>query len=199
VQSNPWLGEDPRTATDVARALALGARYVLVSNRGRRDIEACVRAIYDWHRKIMVVHPFVGMSAAEAEQEMRKVADQTFVIPQPEAKSALDEALETLAIPEVRMLFVATGDASRELSVTGAADWYAPKLWELIESLVAAAKEKGAVIGASTSSGADFSELARRVERLHKFGVQMIMIQGAPYLFQLAVGKFVRELRALLQ
>ena len=93
---------------------------------------------------VMVLNPFVGLSAAEIERQMQQVADETFVIPQPECRSALDEALETLAIPEVRMLFVATGDASRELSDTGSWDWYHPKLRALIESLVEAGKRKGA-------------------------------------------------------
>jgi 4-hydroxy-2-oxoheptanedioate aldolase len=199
VHSNPWLGDDPHVPAEVARALALGARYVLVSNRGRRDIEMCIQAIHDWHRRVMVLNPFVGLSAVEVERQMRQIADETFVIPQPEARSALDEALETLAIPEVRMLFVATGDASRELSDNSSWDWYDAKLWALIESLVEAGKRKGAVIGASTASGGDLAELARRVERLHRTGVQMILIQGAPYLFQIAIGKFVRELKSVLQ
>ena len=161
VHSNPWLGDDPHVPANVARALALGARYVLVSNRGRRDIETCIKAIHDWHRRVMVLNPFVGLSAGELERQMQQVADETFVIPQPECRSALDEALETLAIPEVRMLFVATGDASRELSDTGSWDWYHPKLRALIESLVEAGKRKGAVIGASTGSGQDLAELAK--------------------------------------
>ena len=130
---------------------------------------------------------------------MRQLADETFVIPQPEARSALDEALETLALPEVRMLFVATGDASRELSDTGSWDWYDPKLRDLIVSLVEAGQRKGAVIGASCGSGKDLAELAKRVEYLHRLGVRMILIQGTPYLFQVAIAPFVRELRAILQ
>jgi len=199
VHSNPFLGDDSHVPANVARALALGARYVLVSNRGRRDIEVCMQAIHDWHRRVMVLNPFVGLSTVELERRMQQVADETYIIPQPEARSALDEALETLALPDVRMLFVATGDASRELSDTGSWDWYDPKLRNLIESLVEAARRKGAVIGASCGSGKDLAELARRVEYLHRLGAQMILIQGSPYLFQVAISPFVRELRQMLQ
>jgi 4-hydroxy-2-oxoheptanedioate aldolase len=199
VHSNPFLGDDPHVPANVARALALGARYVLVSNRGRRDIEVCLRAVHDWHRRVMVLNPFVGLSTIEVERRMQQLVEQTFVIPQPEARCALDEALETLALPAVRMLFVATGDASRELSDNGTWDWYDPRLRDLIERLVEAGNKKGAVIGASVGSGRDLAELARRVEHLHRLGVRMILVQGSPYLFQVAISPFVRELRAILQ
>jgi 4-hydroxy-2-oxoheptanedioate aldolase len=199
VHSNPFLGDDSHVPASVARALALGARYVLVSNRGRRDVEVCLRAIHDWHRRVMVLNPFVDLPRDEFERRLRQMADETYVIPQPEARSALDEALDTLALADVRMLFVATGDASRELSDTGSWDWYDPKLRSLIERLVDAGRRKNAVIGASTGSGKDLAELAKRVEHLHRMGVRMILVQGAPYLFQLAITPFVRELRAIVQ
>jgi hypothetical protein len=39
-------------------------------------------------------------------------------------------------------------------------------------------------------------ELRKRTKKLHDAGVRMIMIQGAPFLFQVAIGQFLQKVRA---
>jgi 4-hydroxy-2-oxoheptanedioate aldolase len=197
LQSNPWVtGFDPRVAVDFTRAAGIGAKYILVSNSGKREIEQCAKVTHDWHRKVLTIHPFDSFD--EWEPKINEVAQHTFVIPQPESENGLAELDETLDIPEVRMLFFAMTDASRTLTKSDKPNFYVQSLWDLVDHAVEKGKEKGVVIGANTSYAYSMEELHKRVIRLKEHGVRMIMIQGATFLFQLAVGGFLKDLRAEL-
>jgi predicted ATPase len=39
--------------------------------------------------------------------------------------------------------------------------------------------------------------MKKRIRKLHEHGVQMIMAQGAPFLFQIAMNEFLGDLRPL--
>lgn len=194
VQSNPWIGYDPRIAVDVTRAAGIGAYHIFVSNSCKKEIEDCLLAAGDWHRKALHIHPF--SSSKEWDRGVGEIERDTYIIPQPESSGALDEIEETLALPGVRMMFIAMSDASRKLLGTAEPDWYHPRIWELVDRLVAQAKAKGAVIGANTSYGYSMAEMANRVVKLKEHGVKMIMVQGAHFLFQVAVGEFLKEVKA---
>lgn len=194
VQSNPWLGYDHRVAVDVARLLGIGAQYVIVSHSGIQEIQECIEASRDWHRKAMHIHPFDGFD--QWSPRIDKMASGTTIIPQPETRQSLSESTQTLELPDVRMLFYAMTDASRVLAGDAKPDWYLPELWDLVDQGVAAARNKGAVVMANTSYAYTMEELANRVAKLHAHGVQMILVQGAPFLFQIAVGEFLSRVRS---
>lgn len=198
VQSNPWLGYDHRVAVDVSRILGLGFQYVMVSNSGKREMEECAIVSREWHRRNSVVHPFGDFD--EWEPGSAALAKRTHVFPQPETVQALRELQETVSIPEIDSAFIAMTDASKALTgvdrPAAKPDWYTKALWELVDEMVSATKARGGFLGANTSYAYDMREMTRRVERLHEHGVQMIMAQGATFLFQVAIGAFLREVHA---
>lgn len=188
VQSNPWIGYDPRIAVDVTRALGIGAQYVLVSNSGKREIEDCVNVAGDWHRKATWVHPFDRLEDWEPRRE--QLISKTQIIPQPESEGALADLLETLDIPQVRVVFIGMSDASRVLSGTEQPNWYSEKLWDLVDSAVAKANESGKVIGGNPSYAYEMDEFVKRTVRLIDHGVRMILLQGMPHMFQSSMKDF---------
>lgn len=196
IQSNPWLGYDHRIAVDVARANGVGAQFMLVSNSNKREIEECLEAARDWHRKALIVHPYRDFE--QWEGGLRRQAERTYVIPQPETLGALESLEETIKEPDIRIVFIAMTDASRVLTGSHRPDWHNAKLWDYVDRAVELGNQHGVVVGANTSYAYDLEELRRRVEILAEHGVRMIMAQGAPFIFQLAASKFLTDLKPIL-
>src|SRR2546423_530198 len=67
IQSNPWLGYDHRIAVDVSRAMGIGARLIMISHSGMQEVEECLVAAKDWHRKPLTIHPFRSLDGWDAE------------------------------------------------------------------------------------------------------------------------------------
>ena len=74
-------------------------------------------------------------------------------------------------------------------------NWDDPKLWQFVDRAVKIGKEKGIVIGANTSYAYTMAEMRQRVKRLKEAGMGFIMIQGAPFLFQVAMTEFLNGVR----
>jgi 4-hydroxy-2-oxoheptanedioate aldolase len=192
LQSNPWIGFDPRIAVDLSRVLGIGVQYVMISNSGLLEIEQALTVAQDWHRKALYIHPF--NSFEEWEQGIGEMEKRTWIIPQPESEGALAEFHETMAVPGLAAFFIAMTDASRVLTKSRRPDWYNDKLWEFVDAAVVKGRSEGIVIGANTSYAYDMEEMVARVKRLSERGVQMILCQGAPFLLQLAASKFLRDI-----
>jgi 4-hydroxy-2-oxoheptanedioate aldolase len=149
IQSNPWLGYDHRVAVDVSRANGIGAQFMMVSHSGKQEIDECVLAGKDWHRKALNIHPY--RSFDDWEGGLDRQAQQTFVIPQPETRGALDSLEEVIKDPDIRIVFIAMTDASRIITGSHRPDFYNQRLWEYVDRAVALGKEHGVTIGANTS------------------------------------------------
>lgn len=193
VHSNPWLGYDHSIAVNVSRAHGIGAQFIMVSNSCKREIEESLVVARDWHSRALWIHPFRNFDDWAGKTD--KMAEATYIIPQPESMGALDELEEILAMPGVRMLFLASTDASKMITGEKKPDWNHPKLWEYIDRIVALGRKNGVVIGANTSYAYTLNELQGRVRRLHQAGVRMIMIQGSAFFFQVAMTEFLDGLR----
>jgi 4-hydroxy-2-oxoheptanedioate aldolase len=192
IQSNPWLGYDHRLAVDVSRAEGIGAQFIHVSYSCKKEVEECISVCGDWHRRALWIHPFDSFD--EWEDKIERMKSQTYLIPCIESKG-IQELEETLAIPGLKMFFFAMTDLSKVVSEGAKPDWYHPKVWEYVRRAVEIGRERGIVIGANTSYAYDMEELRRRVNKLHEAGVKMIMIQGASFLFQVAIGQFLRRVK----
>jgi 4-hydroxy-2-oxoheptanedioate aldolase len=193
VQANPWLGYDHRIAVDVSRALGIGAQFVLVSNSGKQEVDECVEVSRDWHRKALTIHPYSDFDEWNSVRDRQ--IEETYVIPQPETRQALEEIEETIADPGVKAVFIAMTDASRVLTDSHRPDFYDQALWAYVDRAVQLGREHGVVIGANTSYAYSLEELKSRVRRLLEHDVQMIMVQGANFLFQVAMTEFLGGLR----
>ena len=197
IHSNPWLGYDHRIAVDVSRLNGIGAQFILVSHSCKEEIDECLVAGKDWHRKALSIHPY--RSFQEWDTGLQKQAERTYIIPQPETKGALDSLEEVIKDPDIKVVFLAMTDASRIITGSHRPDFYNAKLWEYVDRAVELGKEHGVTIGANTSYAYDMDEMRHRVEVLNDHGVRMIMAQGAPFLFQLAALKFLGDLKPVLE
>jgi len=196
IQSNPWLGYDHRLAVDASRAFGIGAQFVLVSHSGKEEIDECVEASQGWHKRIMTIHPYRDFG--EWDAVLAEQRGESFVIPQPETRGALDSLEEVIRSPGIRLVLIAMTDASRILTGSHTPDFYHPALWEYVDRAVSLGSEHGVWIGANTSYAYSLEEVAKRARLLHERGVKMIMLQGAPFLFQITMTQFLGELRPTL-
>lgn len=196
VQSNPWVGYDHRVAVDVTRALGVGAQFVLVSHSGNKELSECMAVTGDWHKKAMTIHPYGDFADWDRVRDQQERT--TFVIPQPETRDALDGLEEAITTLGVKAVFIAMTDASRIITGQHEPDWYDERLWDFVNRIVALGAEHGVYVGANTSYAYTMEEMTRRVELLIERGVKMIMVQGAPFLFQVAMTEFLRRLAPAL-
>jgi 4-hydroxy-2-oxoheptanedioate aldolase len=195
VQSNPWMGYDHRIVVDVSRVLGIGAQFVLVSNSGLKEIEECAAVSGDWHKRALTVHPY---SSFDEWDDVRDAQNEvTYVIPQPETQAALDAIEQYMQMDEIRAVFIAMTDASRVLTGKHKPDFYDARLWEYVDRAVELGREYGVFIGANTSYAYSMEEIAKRVRMLDDHGVQMIMAQGANFLFQVAMNEFLAEVKPI--
>lgn len=189
VQANPWLGYDHRIAVDVTRNQGIGATFMFVSYSCKKEIEECVAASKDWHRKGSTIHPFKSFD--EWDKKIDTMAAGTFIIPHAESKGALEELEETLAMPEIKIFFIAMTDASKAITGQKKPDWNHPKLWEYVNKAVTLGEKHGVMIGANTSYIYSLKEMRERVKKLVDAGVKMIFTQTACFLFQIAATEFL--------
>lgn len=194
IQSNPWLGYDHRISVDVSRALGIGAQYILVSNSCKREIEECAQVSRDWHRKAMWVSRFQAID--EWESGIEDMWRNAFIIPQAESEGALKDLLDTLDIPEVRIVFIAMTDAAMVLSGRSKPDFHHPALWELLDAVVAKARDLGKFVGANVSYAYSLGEWSERAAKLHEHGVRMILLQTLGILTQVSLRGFMTEVKA---
>jgi 4-hydroxy-2-oxoheptanedioate aldolase len=193
VQANPWLGYDHRLAVDVTRAQGVGAQFILVSHSCNKEIEECLSATGSWHRNIRAVHPFRDIS--EWDAKTKSMSEATYIIPQAESNGGLEGMEECLELPGLKMFFIAMTDASKIITGTKTPDFNHPKLWEYVKRAVKLGEKNEVVIGANTSYAYTMQEMRDRTKRLADAGVKMIMIQGAPFLFQVAIGDFLNNVK----
>ena len=196
IQANPWVGYDHRLAVEVSRAMGIGAQFVLVSNSCKKEIDECTEVAKGWHRKAMIIHPFND----EKEWLVKRDRPQeSFVIPQPESKGAIEEIDEIVKHPDVKAIFFAMSDATMSLTGQKKPDWYHPIIWDHLDRVVALGKKHDCIIGANTSYAYDMDELVKRVRLLHEHGVRLIQVQSVNFIFQIVANKFLRELKPILQ
>lgn len=193
LQTNPWHGYDARMAVDLSRIQGIGAEFVLISHSGLQEIEDALEVAKDWHRRALWVHPFKGK---EWEDKIDEMAQGTYIIPHAESQGSIDDFDRVLDLPDLKMFFFAMTDLSKVLSNNSKVpNFDNPLLWRMIEKAVKKGKERGITIGANTSYAYTMAEMRQRVKRLHDAGVRFIMVQGAQFLFQVAMMEFLPGVR----
>lgn len=194
VQSNPWLGPDRRVAVDVTRVQGLGARFISISHADNEDFLHSLPVARDWHAGGLNIHRFESSQDWQAQDS---AAGATVLIPQPETLESLTGLPALMARPDVRMVFIAMTDAARILSNSPTPQFDHPAVWEYLTEIVRLGNEHNVMVGTNTSFAYTLSELVGRVDRLYAAGVRMVMAQTASFLFQTAVGGFVKDVKAL--
>jgi len=182
----PWLGNDPAVPRSLGRIGGIGAKYVRVSVANLEEAQQCAQVAQDWHKKIMHIWKF---NSDEAK------ANRTLLWPLAETEEVIRSYKEIIALPEVKIFGFGMGDASMVLSGSDKADFYQPELWNYIDDAVAYAKQHDAVIGCNTSYAPTLAEMNKRAVKAAQHGVRVIMLQGAPFLFQIAIAPFLKDVR----
>lgn len=100
--------------------------------------------------------------------------------------------------PAVDYVFIAMSDAGRALTAGDEPDWDHPDLWAFVDRAVELGEETDTVVGANTSYAYSLDELHDRAVTLHDRGVRMIMTQGVPFLFQVAVGEYLEGVESAI-
>ena len=191
--SDPWMGYDPRIA-----------RRPLAPARHRRAIHARLALRHSGDqgrargRQGLAPARAVGSSVQESRRmgrAHRRDAQGAYIIPHAESLGSVDDARRDDELPDLKMFFFGMTDLSKVIGGTKKPNWDDPKLWEFVDRAVKIGKEKGIVIGANTSYAYTMAEMRQRVKRLKDAGMGFIMIQGAPFLFQVAMTEFLHGVR----
>lgn len=196
IQSNPWAGYDHRIAVDVTRALGIGIQFVLVSNSSKREIDECLEVSKVWQRKGLTIHPYSSLE--DWDRVQHEHMERTYVIPQPETEQGIADLEDCIRDPRIKAVLIPMTDASRVLTGQHRPDWYDERLWSYVRRAVELGREHDVVIGANTSYAYSMEEMKKRVRYLHENGIRMILVQGAPFLFQVAMTEFLSDLRPVL-
>jgi 2-keto-3-deoxy-L-rhamnonate aldolase RhmA len=191
--SDPWMGYDHRIAVDLSRLQGIGAQFILVSHSGIQEIKDALEVAKDWHRRALWVHPF--KSRAEWDERIDAMHQGAYIIPHAESLGSVDTLEETMSLPDLKMFFFGMTDLSKVIGNSKKPNWDDPKLWQFVDRAVKIGQEKGIVIGANTSYAYTMAEMRQRVKRLKEAGMGFIMIQGAPFLFQVAMTEFLKGVR----
>ena len=118
-----------------------------------------------------------------------------YIIPHAESLGSVETLEETMSLPDLKMFFFGMTDLSKVIGNSKKPNWDDPSLWQFVDRAVKIGKEKGIVIGANTSYAYTMAEMRQRVKRLKDAGMGFIMIQGAPFLFQIAMTEFLKGVR----
>lgn len=194
VQSNPWIGYDHRIAVDVSRLAGIGAQFLLVSHSCKKEIEESLAVGKTWHRRALWIHPFRSLD--EWETKTDEMVDRTYVIPHAESTGSLEELEETIALPGIKMFFIAMTDASKSITGSKVPDWDNKKLWDYVGKAVKLGAKHNVMIGANTSYAYTMKGMRERVKQLHDAGVKFILMQPAQFLFQVAMSEFLEGVRS---
>lgn len=198
LQSYPWRGYDRRIVTDASRNMGLGAKYIRVSYSGKQEIEDCLELAYESHRKILHLYPY---------QEPRDNDGlYTYIIPLAETEPSLEAMEELCSLPEIQIFGIAAGDLAPVITGDENPDFHDPKWWDFIDEVVQIGEKTNTAIASNASfhptennqppyGPYTLDELEDRVVKLHNHGVKKITVQGIPFLFQLAAGELVENLK----
>lgn len=201
VQSYPWAGYDSHVIANVSRNIGIGANYVMVSHSGAREIEEVLPMAREYHKKESHIFPYDDVLPFDTKYPEPQDELQANIIPQVESQGAIDDLETVMKNPDVNYCFIALNDAMQELTGEDRPSWDAPIVWDFVEEVVRLGERTDTVVGANPSfhgAGEDFEytldTLENRVVQLHEHGIDMIMAQSAPMIFQLAGGQLLRNL-----
>lgn len=194
LQAFPWLGQDPGLPRDVGRIAGIGAKYIRMSVSGLEEMKQCAAVARDWHKKPMHIYRFKDPALNPPDDP--HVDGRTCLWPLAETAEVIEAYQEIISMPEVKIFGFGMGDATRAVAKSDQPQFYHPLIWQRIDEAVAFGKLHGTAIGANTSYAPDLKETHKRAAKLAQHGVRVIMVQGAPFLFQIAVAPFLRDLRA---
>lgn len=198
LQSYPWQGYDRRVVTDASRNMGIGGKYIRISFAGKREITECLDLAYENHRKIGHLYPY---GDEQNDEEL-----YTYIIPLAETLESLEVMEELCELPEIKIFGLAAGDALPVVTDAENPDFHDPAWWDFVDEAVTIGEKTNTAIASNVSfhptEGSRSSygpyaldEVVNRVVKLENHGVSKITVQGIPFLFQLAAGELLDDIR----
>lgn len=193
LSANPWHGggSDAHVVADAARAFSLGTPVVQVSVGSFSEAERLLAVAQDWHRSGAGEYPTSG---AEYAAQQQRAADSATFVPSIESSVAIRDACKIAELPGLRIIMIACTDFASELGHPF--EYEHPDVWKAIDEIVAAAHAAGVAVAANTGYAyRSDDEIRHRVEALRSHGADIVMVQGAEFLLEVATGRLVNGLR----
>lgn len=172
LQAYPWGGSEPdtRLPADVLRALSIGAEAVCASVNSRRQVEAMLAPVDDWHSSFL--KPRVGHSGSGAAAG----ADfSPIVFPLIESLEAVRNLDEILEIQSLRAISFGMGDLSRLMGHAG--DYRSPAMRDFLRDAVGRAHRRDVMVFCNVPGSQntdDPNEVSDAMRWLWDIGVQAI-------------------------
>jgi 2-keto-3-deoxy-L-rhamnonate aldolase RhmA len=200
VENDPWYsGDDPGIASRVSRAVAVGADGVKVNVYSRNEARWAVEAGTGWHRRPYLAK-FVEDDASTIDQFKRfseEKAAGTLIIPSVESKLGFEQVDDILDLPGLRAFGIAMTDTA--IMMGHPMDYEHPEVWAFVDRVAAKARERGIHLTAGTGFAyRTWDEIAGRVQRMHRHGINMLFLQTPEFLFQMATRELLVKVRSAL-
>jgi 2-keto-3-deoxy-L-rhamnonate aldolase RhmA len=179
LQSYPWSVKrgmvDYHIASDVLRAISVGAQVVLASLETPEQINSALHPITDAHRRIHLPHfEFAAHGTREELKAYNASAahdhSHPMFLPILESKFSIDQLPEILTVPGLQAVFIGMSDLSKEFGHPN--DYAHPEMQELLARLTEAARKHDIKVFTNIVGTGSTVESARDMVELHtKLGV----------------------------
>jgi 2-keto-3-deoxy-L-rhamnonate aldolase RhmA len=184
VQTYLWgsRGKDTRMASEVARALGIGAGGAMVSVGSLEELDSCLGVQRDAHHKRIWISPDVA-EIEKAGGHLIDEDDQFFVVPLIETPELIDRIEEMVELDGLKAIAVGIHDVC--MAVGHPYDVDHLEVWKLVDKISAAAGPKG--IDTWVNVGYRFTridEMVDRIGRMLDHGIRTVQVQGPETLLQ---------------
>lgn len=198
--SEPWFERfDPRVAVHVSRYFGLGIDYAFLSHSGVEEVEDCLALAEEfWHRNAVTDMPFSSLD--EWQEGIEKIQDSLQVVPHGESTQTLekDTIRDIITLEEIDFHFFGMTDGTKELTDSNTPDFYNEEMWDILDYAVDLGNKNNTIIGANTSYAYSENEIINRISKLHKNGINLILIQSMPFINQVTSGKLLNDIRSTI-
>ena len=169
LQGSPWNGgrADAHTASEVLRALSIGAEVITMSVDTAEEVAAVVGVDAGRHERIYLGREF------PRDQNWR----EPLIVPWLESRGAVENIDDILRVPGLRAISLGVGDICRV--VGHPSDFEHADVREVLKKIVGKARDKGIMVMASHPQRSEYKftpvELVRdRVHWLCEIGVSVV-------------------------
>lgn len=199
VENDPWYGgDDPGTSARVARAIGVGCDGVKVNVYSGRQARSAVDVAGSWHRYTHIVRFERTHKAFEEYDAAAETGAGALIIPSVESQKGIEDVDEILAIPRLQVFGIAMTDTTRMLGFPF--QYEHPEVWRFVDSVVEKSVTRGIHICAGTGYAyGTWDEIAGRVARMKQHGINMIFLQTAEFLIQMATADLLKRVKAAIE
>ena len=201
VQTYGWAsrGGDQHVASEVARALGVGAGAAMVSIGSVDELEMCLGVQKDQHHRRIWLSPDVEtIESTGDDTDIKNPEDKFFVFPLIELPELIDQVEKICALKHLSCMSVGIHDICH--GIGHPYDVEHPEVWKVLDRFMAAGKANGVDVWVNVGYRyKTVDEMVARIGRLYERGFRTIQVQGPNTLLQHMYGGVVRGSHAARQ